>query len=326
MACIASIGNNVVLSSLKLEALILTQFTRFLNQQSQTATTTVFDKNLRIQHLDRSSIDNNAHIYDYLRDHVTKDLCDRIEDLKSFETKTIFNVGSCSGLVPKNLNPDKVGAFIQGDISKKSLERARKSNSMLPVSFPIEYIHCDEESIPLKEKSMDLVISSLNLHWVNDLVSCFKQIRNILRDDSPFVGSMFGGDTLYELRSSLQLAELERLSGFSSHVAPKTTGQDVARLLQGCGFQLITVDISELKICYPSMFELMFDLQGMGENNASLFGSRHMHRDVLQASAAIYQAMYGNNDAEHLNIPATFQIIHFIGWKNPRKATPLKSE
>lgn len=323
MACTAFIGSQISLP-LRLKTRVLTQFYKSISQQSQT-TSTVFDKKLRIKHLDRSSIAKDAHIYDYLKDHVAKDVCDRIEDLKSFEPRSIFNIGSCSGLVAKNLNPDKVSAFIQGDISQNSLERAKKLNSVLPLRFPTEYIHCDQEFIPLREKSMDLVVSCLDLHLVNDLVSCFRQVRNILRDDSPFVGSVFGGDTLFELRSSLQLAELERLSGFSSHVAPKTTGQDIARLLQGCGFQLITVDISELKICYPSIFELMFDLQGMGENNASVFGSRHMHQDVLQASAAIYQELYGNDD-EDRSIPATFQIIHFIGWRSPKKATPLKSE
>lgn len=296
---------------------------KFIQQQSQ-ATTTVFDKNLRIKHLDRSSLNKDAHVYDYVKDHVAKDLCDRVEDLKFNKSRTVLNIGSCSGLISKNLNQDKVETFFQTDISRRGLDRAKRLDSMLSVKFPIHYINCDEEALPLKANSMDLVVSCLDLHWVNDLVSCFKQVRDILKDDSPFVAAMFGGDTLFELRSSLQLAELERLSGFSSHIAPKTTGQDIARLLQGCGFQLITVDMSELKICYPSIFELMFDLQGMGENNASIFGSKHMHRDVLQASAAIYQELYGSDNVNQ-GVSATFQVLHFIGWKNPTKATPLKS-
>lgn len=36
------------------------------------------------------------------------------------------------------------------------------------------------------------------------------QVKRVLKPDTPFVATMFGGDTLYELRSSLQLAELER--------------------------------------------------------------------------------------------------------------------
>lgn len=36
------------------------------------------------------------------------------------------------------------------------------------------------------------------------------QVHNCLKNDGCFMGSMFGGDTLYELRVSLQLAETER--------------------------------------------------------------------------------------------------------------------
>lgn len=286
--------------------------------------TVVFDKQKRISNLDRSSLNEDAHVYDYLKDHVAKDVCDRMDDLKLESKQLIFNMGSCSALVAKNINPNKVDAFIQADISRESLKRCKRLIGMLPPAFPIQYLLCDEESIPLTANSVDIVVSCLNLHWVNDLVSNFKQVRDILRDDKPFIGAMFGGDTLYELRSSLQMAEMERLSGYSSHIAPKTTGQDIARLLQRTGFKLITVDISDVKINYPSMFELMFDLQGMGENNSSLLGSNHMHRDVLKAAASIYQTLYGKEDPEK-GVPATFQVIHFIGWKNPTKATPLRS-
>ena len=36
------------------------------------------------------------------------------------------------------------------------------------------------------------------------------QVHNSLKNDGAFLGGMFGGDTLYELRVSLQLAEMER--------------------------------------------------------------------------------------------------------------------
>ena len=293
-----------------------------LQQQQQT---TVFDKKLRIKYLNRSASNKDAHIYDYVRDHVAKDVCDRVDDLIQSGKRLVFSLGSCSGLIARNLNPNSVEALIEGDVSRANLDRSKCLNAVLPLSFPTQHIVCDEEHIPIKRNSIDLAISCMNLHGVNDLVSCFKQVHEILKDDRAFIGALLGGDTLYELRSSLQLAELERLSGFSSHIAPKTTGQDIARLLQANGFQLVTVDISDIRINYPSIFELMFDLQGMGESNTSLLGCRHMHRDVLQASAAIYQSLYGGENSEE-GVPATFQVIHFIGWKNPSKANPLRNE
>jgi len=34
------------------------------------------------------------------------------------------------------------------------------------------------------------------------------------------------------------------------------------------GFTLLTVDVDEVSIAYPSMWELLDDLRDMGENNA----------------------------------------------------------
>ena len=44
--------------------------------------------------------------------------------------------------------------------------------------------------------------------------------------------------------------------------------RDVSNLLGRAGFTLLTVDIDEVKVGYPSMWELMDDLKDMGEGNA----------------------------------------------------------
>ena len=48
------------------------------------------------------------------------------------------------------------------------------------------------------------------------------QICRSLKPDGVFIASMFGGDTLFELRTSMQLAELEREGGVSPRVSPMT--------------------------------------------------------------------------------------------------------
>jgi NADH dehydrogenase [ubiquinone] 1 alpha subcomplex assembly factor 5 len=53
-------------------------------------------------------------------------------------------------------------------------------------------------------------MAGFSLHWVNDLPKLFSQVMRCLKKDAPFIGAMFAGDTLFELRVSLQLAELER--------------------------------------------------------------------------------------------------------------------
>ena len=40
------------------------------------------------------------------------------------------------------------------------------------------------------------------------------------------------------------------------------------------------------------MFELMEDLKGMGENNASWIRKLHLHRDTMFAASAIYKGFF----------------------------------
>lgn len=171
----------------------------------------------------------------------------------------------------------------------------------------------DEETLPFEPASFDLVLSSLSMHWINDLPGILSQINNILKPDCPFIGAMLGGDSLFELRTSLQLADLERRGGISPHVSPLADVRDVGGLLQKAGFKMLTVDVDDIIVDYPDTFALMQDLQAMGESSAIL--GREMGpigRDVLLANDAIYRELHGNEDG---SIPATFRIIYMIGWR-----------
>ena len=181
----------------------------------------------------------------------------------------------------------------------------------------------DEETVPFEANSFDLVMSSLSLHWINDLPGVLTQINNILKPDCPFIGAMLGGDTLFELRTSLQLAEQERRGGMSPRVSPLADVRDVGGLLQKAGFKMLTVDVDDIVVDYPDTFALMQDLQAMGEGNAVL--GREMgaiQRDVLLATEGIYRELHGNPDG---SIPATFRVIYMIGWRESEdQPQPLK--
>jgi NADH dehydrogenase [ubiquinone] 1 alpha subcomplex assembly factor 5 len=136
------------------------------------------------------------------------------------------------------------------------------------------------------------------------------------------MGTMFGGDTLFELRTSLQLAEQERRGGISPHVSPLADIRDCGGLLQRVGFNMVGVDYDDIIVDFPDIFTLMQELQAMGEGNAVL--GREMgpiQRDVLIAADAIYRELHGNEDG---TIPATFRTIYMIGWKaSETQAKPL---
>jgi NADH dehydrogenase [ubiquinone] 1 alpha subcomplex assembly factor 5 len=181
----------------------------------------------------------------------------------------------------------------------------------------------DEERLPYDAETFDAVLSSLSMHWINDLPSVLVQINHVLKPDSPFIATMFGGDTLFELRTSLQLANMERRGGVSPHVSPLADVKDIGGLLGKAGFKLLTVDVDDIIVDYPDTFALMQDLQAMGESNAILGREAGaIKRDVLLASEGIYRELHGNEDG---SLPATFRMIYMIGWKEgPNQSQPLE--
>ena len=68
-------------------------------------------------------------------------------------------------------------------------------------------IVADEEALPLRDGSLDLVVSALALQFVNDLPGALVQIRRALKPDGLFLAALLGGDTLGELRQSFAAAE-----------------------------------------------------------------------------------------------------------------------
>ena len=142
------------------------------------------------------------------------------------------------------------------------------------------------------------------------------QIRKSLKPDGLFLGCLLGGDSLFELRTCLQLADLERRGGLAPHISPMTNTRDIAGLLSRAGLTLTTVDMDEIQISFPSMWELLDDLKASRENSC-LINQAHLSRDSLLAASQIYQENYpgvGEND-QVTGITATFQVIYMIGWK-----------
>lgn len=117
------------------------------------------------------------------------------------------------------------------------------------------------------------------------------------------MGAIWANDSLFELRQSIQLAEMERRGGVVPRVGPLTRGDSFSSVLHNAGFKLITADqreevlrpliFSDLKFCfkvfgYPSIFELVNDLQLMGEQQCAN-NFRPLHPDILMSAGAIYQ-------------------------------------
>jgi SAM-dependent methyltransferase len=170
----------------------------------------------------------------------------------------------------------------------------------------------DEEALPFRDASLDLVVSGLALQFVNDLPGALAQVRRALKPDGLFIAALAGGDTLTELRQSFAAAEAEIEGGISPRVAPLADLRDMGALLQRAGFALPVTDVERITVRYASAFELMHDLRRMGVTNALIERRRlPLRRATLTRMADTYAARFADADGR---IRATFEIVWLSGW------------
>nr|XP_045364597.1 arginine-hydroxylase NDUFAF5, mitochondrial isoform X2 [Camelus bactrianus] len=199
----------------------------------------IFDRDLKRKQKNWAARQPEPMKFDYLKEEVGSRIADRVYDVAR-DFPLALDVGCGRGYIAQHLNKETVGKFFQTDIAENALK------NILETEIPTVSVLADEEFLPFRENTFDLVVSSLSLHWVNDLPRALEQ------------------------------------------------------------------DTDEIQVNYPGMFELMEDLQGMGESNCAWNRKALLHRDTMLAAAAVYGEMYRNEDG---SVPATYQIYYMIGWK-----------
>jgi SAM-dependent methyltransferase len=232
-------------------------------------------------------------------------LADRLLDV----TRTFplaLDLGCHSGQLARLLaGQQRIGQLVQADLSA-AMARAAQSTTHRSTFV------ADEEMLPLADGSLDLVLSNLSLHWINDLPGALAQIRRALRPDGLFLATLFGMETLRELRTVLMEAEAETSGGVTPRVSPFVDVRDAGNLLTRAGFTLPVADVDVIEVTYADMFKLMADLRAMAENNAVLARRKTFsRRSTFLHAAELYAQRF---PAANGRITATFQIVTLTAW------------
>ncbi|MGD0026941.1 MAG: methyltransferase domain-containing protein [Xanthobacteraceae bacterium] len=251
----------------------------------------------------------------FLLDRVASDLAERlVAVLRRFDlavdlgtpgeavSEALARIGSVGMIVTAAAAPDH-GAT-----------RARKAERL---------VVADEEALPFRDGSLDLVVSALALQFVNDLPGVLVQIRRALKPDGLFLAALLGGETLTELRQCFAAAESDIEGGASPRVAPFADLRELGALLQRAGFALPVIDTDRLTVRYDSAFGLMHDLRRMGATNALNARRRTpLRRTTLMRMAELYARRFADDDGR---LRATFEIVWLSGWApHPSQQQPLR--
>lgn len=271
----------------------------------------LFDRALHRRRLDRAA--PRFAQADFLKARAAGDIVERLEAImRSFPVAV--DLGARRGAFARALSGsparERVGCLIETDLSRAML--AGRPGVVV-----------DEERLPFADASLDLVVSTLALHWTNDLPGALVQIRRALRPDGLFIGAFLGGSTLTELRQSLLQAEAEVSGGAAMRVSPFADVLDGAALLQRAGFALPVADTDRVVVRYDNALGLIRDLKAMGETNVLADRDRRpLSRAVLVRAVEVYAERFAQADGR---IAATFDILTLTGWApHPDQQQPLR--
>ena len=261
--------------------------------------TLIFDRDLLLRRRDRHAEAAPAH--DFLLARVGEDFAERLSLIKR-RFPLAANIGAHHGLISRSIG-GVAGIERVIDVDR-SLRLLRRCNGLRVLA--------DEEALPFADASLDLVVSGLALHLVNDLPGVLVQIKRALKPDGLLLAALLGGETLRELRQSWLAAEAELTGGASPRVAPFADVRDLGALLQRAGFALPVVDSEVVTVTYASPLALMQEIRAMGASNMLLARRRRpVTRRLVMRAAEIYAERFGIAGGR---VRATFEILTLTAW------------
>jgi len=260
----------------------------------------IFNRGLIKNNRSRAAVRFEKH--DFLFREMASRVTERLEYIKR-DFPIALDLGAKNGIVAEILaGRGGIKTLVQSEFSEKLLANAGGAR-----------VVASEEFLPFADNSFDLVLSVGALHSVNDLTGTLIQIRRILKPDGLFIGMIFGGQTLRELRASFETAEIEQKGGISPRVAPFVDVRDGGSLLQRAGFVLPVVDSEILNVEYTHPLKLMHDLRGMGEGNFMVERSKKFTPcSMLMQVVDNYLRDFSNQNGR---VDASFELVTLTGWK-----------
>ena len=261
----------------------------------------IFDRKLLKIHKNRGAKFADAKKYDFLRHEAAIRLNEKIDELADdFENVLVIGAGDAASLFEQN---EKIVNLFELNLTPKKNQNLNKYE-----------IIADEELLPFADEKFDLVISVLNLHWVNDLVGCMIQINKSLKPGGIFLGANFGASTLHELRAVATEIALSQTGAAYPSVPPFMDIRDCGSLLARAGFKEPVMESELIEVLYDDIYSLTHDLRGMGETNIMFEAQKHFtHKSKFAAMNELYKKQYANEIKN--KITASFEFVLSTCWK-----------
>jgi len=257
----------------------------------------------------RKSFGNAAKTYDeaaVLQREVATRILERLEYIKA-TPKRILDLGCATGEYSARLAKQYKGAQVFSlDIALPMLKEVKRRSSW---RRPLRTICGDIQALPVADKSVDLIFSSLALQWCASLDDVFSEFRRVLRPGGFVMFSTFGPDTLKELRASWAEVDTEQ------HVHDFIDMHDIGDAMLRAGLSQPVMDVETITLTYTDAYALMRELKDIGAHNIGQQRSRNLtSKSRLQAVVKAYEQFRVDGV-----LPASYEVVYGHAWCDETK-------
>ena len=183
------------------------KFTEY--KQPTSSQPAVFDRSLKQRqkayYINKSHDSNDIDYYDYLRNEITNQLADRIDDI-SRTFPLALEIGSHRGYFLNILNQSVedrgsdnslggIKSLIQTEsfhVIKSPDSESESGSDNKDNKVSVHTVICDEESLPFSPESFDIILCPFSIHWINNIPAFLSQVKNTLKPDGVFLGAILG--------------------------------------------------------------------------------------------------------------------------------------
>ncbi len=250
---------------------------------------------------------------DFLLGEIGQRMQERMEVVK-LSPRRALDIGCGHGQGLAGLRARFPDAQIAGlDISSAMLQQASQRDPqrrpgwvgrLLGKRPMFDLVQGDLATLPFDAATFDLLWSNLALHWHPEPHRVFPEWHRVTADEGLVMFSLFGPDTLKELREAFADVDLD------AHTLRFVDMHDIGDMLVHGGWSTPVMDMETLTITYESPETLLREVQAFGglrrPGVAGLRGKR-WHAAVLAALGRL-------RNTEGV-IPLTFEIVYGHAWK-----------
>lgn len=253
----------------------------------------------------RKNFEKAASTYDaaaVLQQEVARRLFERLDYIK-IQPELSLDLGCGTGQLTEALLKQYPKSNVLAlDLAKNMVAKSKKRGGWLRKAMGV---CADVNQLPIKNNSVDLLISSLMLQWCDDLPTVFQGLANTMKSGGLLLFTTFGPDTLKELRQSWQ--EVDEFP----HSSTYTDMHDIGDMLMQAGFSQPVMDMEIITMTYSTVNHLMRDLKQIGATNTA-----KQRRKTLTGKHRIkaFEKSYEKFKQADGLYPATYEVIYGHAW------------